>query len=113
MSVVIQDFLESAKEFANTKIRPFAGEFEEKQQFPAKLIKEMGEAKLLGATFPQEYNGLDLDPYNYGLLTEIIGKADCTARSLLTVHTSLVGSAIVRWGNEAQKKKIEFRVNLS
>lgn len=105
MSKDIQDFLESAKEFANTKIRPFAAEFEEKQQFPTQLIKEMGKAKLLGATFPKKYNGLDLDPYNYGLLTEIIGKADCTARSLLTVHTSLVGSAILRWGKEAQKNK--------
>ena len=49
--------------------------------------------------------GLNLDPVYYGLFTEQIGKACSSTRSLLTVHTSIVGETILRWGTEGQKAK--------
>jgi len=94
-----------AREFANTKIRPFAAEFEHTGILPGDLIKEMAGRGYLAAGFPREFDGLGLDPVNYGFFTEEIGKACASTRGLLTVHTSLVGEALLRWANDAQKEK--------
>jgi len=96
-------FLEEAAAFADREIRPFAAQFEEDKGVPPALIAKMAERGYLGAPLPLAYGGLQLDPVQYGLLTEQIGKACCSTRSILTVHTSLVGETILRFGTEEQK----------
>ncbi|MCK5059291.1 MAG: acyl-CoA dehydrogenase family protein [Candidatus Aminicenantes bacterium] len=93
------------KEFAANEIRPFAAEFEEKEAIPRELIDRMAKKGYLAACFPEEWGGLGLDPLYYGLFTEEIGKACSSTRGLLTVHTSLVGETLVRWGNREQKER--------
>ncbi len=92
-----------AREFASNEIRPFAGEFEENGGIPRELINKMAKRGYLAASFPEKYGGLALNPVDYGFFTEEIGKACASTRSILTVHTSLVGETILRWGNEQQK----------
>jgi len=101
-----QQIVDEARKFAAEKIRPFAKAFEANEAIPESLIAELAEAGYLGASLPEEYGGLGLDAYHYGLLTEEIGKACCSTRSLLTVHTSLVGETLVRWATDEQKKEM-------
>ena len=91
--------------FADNKIRPFASAFEEKEEVPRALINEMASRGYLAASIPRQYGGLELDPVYYGLFTEQVGKACCSTRGLVTVHTSLVGETILRWGTAGQKDK--------
>lgn len=100
-----QKIVDDAREFADQEIRPFATQFEIDEAVPRALIDKMAQRGYLAATFPKEYGGLGLDPVYYGLLSEEIGKADSSTRGLLTVHTSLVGEALLRWGNTEQKEK--------
>ncbi len=100
-----EQILKEAKEFAAKEIRPFAAEFEEQGGIPRELIDKMARKGYLGASFPREWGGLGLDPVYYGLLTEEIGKACASTRGLLTVHTSLVGETLLRWGNREQKER--------
>jgi len=100
-----QKIVDEAREFADREIRPFAAQFEANEALPRELIDKMAQRGYLAATFPAEYDGLGLDPIYYGLLTEEIGKADASTRGLLTVHTSLAGEALLRWGNKEQKEK--------
>ncbi|NIO80990.1 MAG: acyl-CoA dehydrogenase [Candidatus Aminicenantes bacterium] len=102
---VQQKIVEEAREFASKEIRPFAGEFEEKEAIPRELIDKMAQKGYLGACFPKEYGGLDLDPVYYGRFTEEIGKACSSTRAILTVHTSLVGETLLRCVSDEQKKK--------
>ena len=97
--------LEEARAFAKNKIRPYASEFDEKEFLPKDFILKIAEKKYLAATFPEKYGGLALDPVYYGLFTEEIGKACCSTRTLITVHTSLVGETLLKCGNEEQKTK--------
>lgn len=92
-----------AREFASNEIRPFAGGFEENGGIPRELINKMAQKGYLAASLPEKYGGLALNPVDYGFFTEEIGKACASTRSILTVHTSLVGETILRWGNEQQK----------
>jgi alkylation response protein AidB-like acyl-CoA dehydrogenase len=100
-----QEILEAAKEFAAKEVRPYAGQFEENAAIPRELIDKMAQKGFLGACFPEEYGGLGLDPVYYGLFTEEFGKGCASTRAILTVHTSLVGETLLRWGTEEQKKK--------
>lgn len=103
MTTEVAGLIDEARVFAATEIRPFAATFDDEQQIPTGLIRKMADKGYLGASFPAMYNGLALDAVSYGLLTEQIGKACASTRSLLTVHTSLVGEAILRCGTESQR----------
>jgi alkylation response protein AidB-like acyl-CoA dehydrogenase len=98
--------VEEVKRFADSEIRPYAAEFDEKERIPRELIGKMAEKGYLAACFPKKYGGLELDPIEYGLFTEEIGKACSSTRALLTVHSSLVGQTILRWGTYAQKEAL-------
>ncbi len=97
---IIQDF----RGYCDEKIRPFAGEFDEKECIPAELIKELGSKSYFAAGIPEVYHGLGLNPVEYGLFTEQAGKACCNIRTLLTVN-SLVGESLLRYGTERQKEE--------
>ena len=42
---------------------------------------------------------------NYGLIVEQVGRGDSSARTVVSVQTSLVCGSIERWGTEEQKKQ--------
>lgn len=100
-----KNIIEEVKKFADKEIRPFASDFEVNEELPSELIKKLAERGYLTASFPKKYGGLELDSVHYGLFTEEIGKACCSTRTLITVHTSLVGETLMRWGTEEQKNK--------
>lgn len=97
--------LQAAAEYAEMSIRPRAGEFDRNEALPPEIIEGMAKRGFLGACIPPEYGGLGMDPVYYGNLTEIIGKACCSARALLTVHASLVGETLAKLGNGEQKER--------
>ena len=90
--------------FAEKEIVPIANAYDNAQVFPVSLIGKMSALGFLGATIPLEYGGQGWDQVTAGLLYEEIGRACSSARSLLTVHLSLVSETINRWGSKAQKK---------
>lgn len=94
--------VEDAKAFVDAEIRPYVNDFEKNGGIPLELIQKMAANGYLAAPFPQEYDGLGLDPVYYGMLTEVFGKACTASRSLITVHTSLVGETLLRLGTEDQ-----------
>ncbi len=100
-----QQIIADAKQFVAKEVRPFAAEFEANEALPREIIDKMAAKGYLAAVFPEEYGGLALDPIYYGLLTEEIGKGCSSTRGLLTVHTSLVGETLLRWGTEEQKNR--------
>jgi alkylation response protein AidB-like acyl-CoA dehydrogenase len=52
----------------------------------------------------EEYGGRDLDYLSYGLIVEEVGRGDSSARTVVSVQTSLVCGSIERWGTEEQKR---------
>lgn len=95
--------LENARKFLKNEIRPFVKLYDEEGVLPREIIEKVALNGYLGAAFPEKYGGLNLDDLHYGLLIEEFGKVCSSLRSLLTVHTSLVGQTILKWGTEEQK----------
>ena len=96
---------ETAAEFARRRIVPVARENDEKERYPADIVREMGELGMFGGPIPEEYGGAGLDYISYAIMNEEISKACSSVRTVLSVQLSLVATTILKWGSEAQKKK--------
>jgi butyryl-CoA dehydrogenase len=96
---------ETAREFAEREILPNVRENDREGRFDRELAGKLGEVGFLGAPVAEAYGGRDLDYVSYGLVAEEIGRADSSARTVVSVITSLVAGPIEKWGNEEQKKK--------
>ena len=96
---------ETAAEFAQRRIVPVARENDEKERYPAEVVAEMGALGMFGGPIPEEYGGAGLDHISYAIMNEEISKACSSVRTVLSVQLSLVATTILKWGNEAQKKK--------
>jgi alkylation response protein AidB-like acyl-CoA dehydrogenase len=101
----VHPLVEAARAFSERVLRPRAGEFDEKAAIPRAVLDEMAAEGFLGSILPREYGGGGLDPLSYGQLTAEIGKGCSSARSLLTVHTSLVGESMARFATPTQKRR--------
>jgi butyryl-CoA dehydrogenase len=96
---------EAAREFAEREILPNVRDNDRKSRFDRELARKLGEVGFLGAPVAEEYGGRGLDYVSYGLIAEEIGRADSSARTVVSVCTSLVGGPIEKWGTEEQKQK--------
>jgi len=96
---------DSAREFAQKRLAPFAREWDEAEEMPKEVLAEMAELGYFGMLLPEAYGGLGLDPLAYILALEEISKANAAVEITLSVHNSLACQAIVTYGTEEQKKK--------
>jgi butyryl-CoA dehydrogenase len=96
---------ETAREFADGEIAPRARDSDRSGRFDRELASKLGEMGYLGAPVAEEYGGRGLDYLSYGLIVEQVGRADSSARTVVSVQTSLVCGSIERWGTEEQKTR--------
>jgi alkylation response protein AidB-like acyl-CoA dehydrogenase len=96
---------ETARDFADREIIPRARENDRNETFDTELAKKLGEMGYLGPIVSEEYGGRGLDYRTYALVVEEIGRGDSSARTVVSVQTSLVCSSIERWGTEEQKQR--------
>jgi alkylation response protein AidB-like acyl-CoA dehydrogenase len=96
---------ESAREFADKEIAPRVRDNDRASRFDRDLASKLGEIGYLGAPVSEEYGGRSLDYLSYALIVEQIGRVDSSARTVVSVQTSLVAGGIERWGTEEQKRE--------
>jgi butyryl-CoA dehydrogenase len=96
---------EAARDFADREIAPRARDSDRAARFDRELARRMGEIGYLGAPVAESYGGRGLDYVSYALIVEQVGRADSSARTVVSVQTSLVCGSIERWGSEEQKRE--------
>jgi len=96
---------ETARSFTDNEIVPRSRDNDRNEHFDLELVAKLAEQGYLGAIVPQEYGGAGLDYLTYGVIVEEIGRGDSSMRTVVSVQTSLVCSAILRWGTEDQKRR--------
>ncbi len=95
---------ETARNFTDNEIVERARENDRNEHFDLELVKKIADQGYLGAIVPREYGGAGLDYLTYGLVVEEVGRGCSAMRTVISVQTSLVCSAILRWGTEEQKQ---------
>lgn len=100
-----QLIMESAREYAQSKLEPRALEGNQQEIFHKDIPKEMAELGLLGATIPEEYGGAGVSYTAYGLIARELERVDSAYRSFASVQSSLVMHPINIFGTEEQKQR--------
>src|ERR1700760_1913653 len=95
---------DTARSFTDNEIVDRARENDRNERFDLELVRKIADQGYLGAIVPREYGGAGLDYLTYGVVVEEVGGVDSAMRTVISVQTSLVCSAINRWGTEEQKQ---------
>jgi alkylation response protein AidB-like acyl-CoA dehydrogenase len=102
---ITEQVAQTARDFANQYIRPYVMEWDETQQFPLHIFKEMGKLGMMGVFVPEEYGGTGLGYVEYKTIIEEVAKVCGSIGLSLAAHNSLCVGHILSFGNELQKKK--------
>ena len=95
----------TARDFALKHIKPDMMKWDESQEFPIHVFKEMGKLGLMGVLVPEEYGGSGLGYIEYVSIIQEIAKVCGSIGLSLAAHNSLCTNHILYFGNEEQKKK--------
>ena len=101
----LQMIEQSARDFAETYIRPYVMEWDESQHFPVDLMRNMGQHGFLGVLVPEEYGGSGLGYQEYISIIGEITKVCSSIGLSVAAHNSLCTGHIMAFGNEEQKQK--------
>lgn len=96
---------QSARDFALQYIKPHLMDWDESQEFPVHIFKEMGKLGLMGVLVPEAYGGTGLGYFEYSVVIQEIAKVCGSIGLSLAAHNSLCTGHILAFGNEEQKKK--------
>ncbi|MCA0434613.1 MAG: acyl-CoA dehydrogenase family protein [Proteobacteria bacterium] len=90
---------ETARKFAEGRVRPQAASLDEAESYPAELYAEMAELGLFGITVPAELGGAGLDTLSYALVIEELSRGyasvadQCGLIELICTLLSVHGTA--------------------
>ena len=104
-SEVTQQVAQSARDFAIQHIKPYLMEWDESQEFPIHIFKELGKLGMMGVFVPEQYGGTGLGYYEYNVIIQEISKVCGSIGLSLAAHNSLCTGHILEFGNETQKNK--------
>jgi alkylation response protein AidB-like acyl-CoA dehydrogenase len=96
---------QAARDFAKNELLPGVIERDEKQEFPKKQIKQLGELGFLGMMASPEYGGGGMDTVSYVIAMEELSKIDASASVVVSVNNSLVCWGLDTYGTPEQKEK--------
>jgi len=99
---MVRDMVRS---FCEDRIRPGAAERDRLGEFPAKILREMGELGLLGMFVPEEYGGAGMDVPTYLMAVEEVARVDASIAVTMSVTNSVCCWPILRFGSEEQKRR--------
>src|SRR5438270_3122539 len=97
-------FRDNIHQFADEKIRPLVKEMDEKGVFDKDLIHDFFQLGLMGIEIPEQYGGGGAKFFEAILAVEELSRVDASSGVIVDVQNTLVNNALLRWGNENQKK---------
>lgn len=99
-----QLIVDMAQRFADEQIAPGAAERDRTHAFPKEILAEMGALGLMGMVVPTEWDGVGADYVSMAAAIAAIASADGAISTIMSVQNSLVASALLAYGTDAQKE---------
>jgi len=94
-----------AKSFAEAELLPRASKMDKQGFIDPDIFEKMGELGLWGLTIPESHGGAGMGNVELAIVLEEINRACASTGVTLSVHNSLLGSPIMRFGTDAQKQR--------
>jgi len=98
-------FRDSVYEFADREVRPLVRQMDQEAKIPRALIDQLFELGVMAIEIPEADEGGGGTFFHAVLAVEALSRVDPSVAVLVDVQNTLVVSALLRWGNEAQKRE--------
>ncbi len=95
----------AVRDFARQEIAPLAAQIDQADEFPAGLIRKMGELGWMGMLAPREYGGGGGGAMAFALAVEQIAHASAAVSVIISAHSGLACWPINTFGTAAQKQR--------
>ena len=94
-----------ARDFARTRLAPFAAERDREARFPVEAIAELGKLGFMGMLVPEAYGGAGADHFGYALVIEEIAAGEGAVSTILSVQNSVGCMPVLHYASEEQKQR--------
>jgi alkylation response protein AidB-like acyl-CoA dehydrogenase len=93
------------REFAEKEVAPHVRDYDREERYPVEIIKKMATLGFVGGTIPEAYGGPGIDHLTMALGIEEMSRVCIHMGSAMGRASGLVGSGILQFGTEAQKRQ--------
>ncbi len=97
---------QAVRDFAEKEAKPTVAARDEHMEWPADLVKKMGQLGFLGVAVSEEYGGAALDYISYAIVIEELSRVDASLGVIASVNNSLVCYGLEKFGTEEQKREL-------
>ncbi|WP_026374725.1 acyl-CoA dehydrogenase family protein [Aestuariibacter salexigens] len=95
-------FADTAKQFAEQAMAPFAAQWDREHIWPAEVFRQAGELGFCGLYTPESEGGLGLSRLDSSIIFEQLAMGCTTTTAMLTIH-NMATWMIATWGTEAAR----------
>lgn len=99
---IYEQIRDTARRFAEARVKPAAQEFDETESFPAAIYAEMAELGLFGITVPEALGGAGLDALSYAIVMEELSRGYSSVADQCGL-VELIGTLLAVHGTEGQR----------
>ena len=96
---------DTIREFAESEIAPYAGEWDQNHEFPIDVVRQLGELGAMGVAFPEEYGGLGAGAVAQAVVVEELARIDSSIAVTVGADVSIAGEPVLLFGTEEQKQR--------
>jgi acyl-CoA dehydrogenase len=94
-----------ARDFADGELKPRAAQHDRDERIDPAVMSQLGELGLWGLTIPEEYGGAGMGNLALTIVLEELNRGCAATGVTVSVHNSLCGAPITKWGTDAQKQE--------
>lgn len=95
-----QAFRDSARQFMEKALRPFAAEWDANSIFPVETLREAGNLGFCGLYTPEQAGGLGLSRLDASLVFDVLAEGCTSTTAFITIH-NMATWMIASWASEA------------
>jgi alkylation response protein AidB-like acyl-CoA dehydrogenase len=100
-----QQLRKTIRKFTEAEIKPHVMEWDETQEFPTDVFRDLGRMGVLGAVFPEELGGLGYSYVDYSIVVEELARVDPSIALSAAAHVSLCTNHIFVAGSDEQRAR--------
>lgn len=95
-----QAFRDSARQFMEKALRPFAAEWDAHSTFPVETLREAGQLGFCGLYTPEHAGGLGLSRLDASLVFDVLAEGCTSTTAFITIH-NMATWMIASWASDA------------
>ena len=101
----LREIQRTVRELCLAHVKPNARRWDETGEFPWEVVRKLGPLGLLGVTVPEAYGGAGMGALALAVIVEEIARFDGSLALTVASHNGLATGHILRFGNEAQRRR--------